>query len=77
MYGNGAPTGMEITAVVRRPILKALTVGRTVCTVAVVGATSSGTVARRIVTTTTRRSAATALACGWPFEFATKLSLLG
>ena len=77
MYGSGAPTGMAVTAAVRRPILKVLTVGRTVWAVAVVGATTSGAVARRFVATATRRPATTALACGWPFEFATKLSLLG
>lgn len=51
--------------------------GRTVWAVAVVGATSSGAVARRFVATTTRRAAAATLACGWPYEFATKLPLLG
>ena len=47
-----------------------------VCAVAVVGTATSGAVARRIVTAATRRTATTTLACGWPFEFATKLSLL-
>ena len=77
MYGSGAATGMENTAVARRPILKDLTMGRTVCAVAVAGAASPGSVARRIVATATRRTATAALACGWPFEFATKLPLLG
>ena len=74
---NGAATGVEVTPVAHRPTLKALTMGRTVCAVAVVGSTTSGSVARRIVATATRRTATAALACGWPFEFATKLPLLG
>ena len=77
MYGSGAQTGMEITAVVDKPILKVLTMGRTACAVAVAGATAPGTVARRIVATASRRTATATLACGWPFEFATKLPLLG
>ena len=71
MYGSGAVTGMPTIHQIRRQTLKVLKVGRTVCAVAVVGATSSGAVARRFVTTATRRTAATTLACGWPFEFAT------
>ena len=77
MYMSGAQTGMAVTDVVRRLILKALTVGRTACAVAVAGATTPGAVARRFVTTSSRRSASTTLACGWPFEFAIKLPLLG
>lgn len=38
MYMSGAATGKEITAVVRRPILKVLMMGRTVCIVAAAGA---------------------------------------
>lgn len=75
MCGSGAPTGMEITAVVHRPILQVPTVGRAVWAVAVVGTSTSGSVARRFVSTPTRRTATSTLACGWPFEFATKLPL--
>ena len=77
MYLSGATTGMEITAAVHRPILKVPTVGRSACSVAEAGTSTPGTVARRFVSTTTRRFVATTLACGWPYEFATKLPLLG
>lgn len=75
MSGNGAATGMEIIPVAHRLILKDQKVGRAAWTVAV--AVTPTTVARRFVATTTRRSAATTLACGWPFEFTTALSLCG
>ena len=76
MYGNGAAIGLEITAVVRSPILQVPLVGRAACAVAVAGAATPGTVARRFATSAPQRTAPATLACGWPFEFATKLSLL-
>ena len=77
MYGSGAATGMLVTAVVHRPILKAPTMGRTVWSVAVAVTTTPGAVAHRIVATATRRAVTATMACGWPYEFATKLPLLG
>lgn len=77
MCGNGAAIGTISIVVAHRLILKDLKVGRSAYTVAVAGAAAPGAVARRFVTTTTRRSATAALACGWPFEFTTALSLCG
>ena len=71
MFGNGVATGMPTIHHIRRQTLLVLKVGRAACAVAVAGATAPGTVVRLFVSTTTRRSAAAALACGWPFEFAT------
>ena len=71
MCGSGAVTGMPTIHQIRSQTLKVLKVGRTVCSVAVVGTATSGAVARRIVPATSHRTATTSLACGWPFEFAT------
>ena len=76
MYGSGAVTGMPTIHQIRSQTLKVLKVGRAAWTVAVAGSTAPGTVARRIVTASSRLTATTTLVCGWPFEFATKLSLL-
>ena len=73
MYGNGAATGMEITAVVRRPTLKVLTMSGTVCTVCFVAA--AGTSMRVSVVLLPAAAAALTIAtatlgCACPFKFA-------
>ena len=72
MYGSGAPTGMEITAVVRRPILKVLTMGRTVCFVAASGLSVRSTVVLLSATTAALATASSALGSACPYKFCFK-----
>ena len=61
MFGNGVMIGMIVVIIktAQRTILKVLTTARSVCFVAVVGATMLRTVVLLIVTTTARVTAAT------------------
>lgn len=59
------------TAVVRRPILKVLTMGRTVCFVAAAGATMRGAVVLLSAAATALAIAAAALGSACPYKFAT------
>ena len=68
MYGSGAATGMENTAVARRPILKVLTMGRTACIVAAAGAVLRGAVVLRTATPTAPFTATTSLVSACPFK---------
>ena len=69
MYGNGAATGMEITAVVRRPILKDLTMGRAVWFVAAAGAAVRGAVVLLSAATAALAFAAATLGYACPCKF--------
>ena len=60
MYMSGAATGKEITAVVRRPILKVLTMGRAVCIETAAGTAMRGAVVLLTATTTALAIASTA-----------------
>ena len=68
MYGNGVAIGKVITAVPLKPILQALIVGRSACTVAVAGTTTRGTAACRTVASATRHPAASSSASASPSE---------
>ena len=70
IYRNGAATGMEITAVARRPILKALTMGRTVCFVAAAVTAMRGTVVLLPAAAAALTIATATLGCACPFKFA-------
>ena len=72
MYGSGAPTGVEITAVAHRPILKVLTKGRTACTVAVAGSTMRWAVVLLAAPSIALAVAATALGSVCPYKFILK-----
>ena len=66
MYGNGAPTGTEITAALPRLTLQVLTVGLAACAVAVAGATAHGAVAHRAVATSALTTGAATSASALP-----------
>lgn len=66
---SGAATGMEITAMAHRPILKDLTVGRVVCFVAATGSAKRGYVVLLSASTGALTIAALGSAC--PYKFAT------
>ena len=71
MYGSGAATGMENTAVARRPILKVLTMGRTVWFVAAAGTTMRRAVVLLTAPATVQAIAPTTLGSACPYKFAT------
>ena len=69
MYGSGAATGMENTAVARRPILKVLTMGRTVWFVAAAGTTMRRAVVLLTAPATAQAIAATTLGSACPYKW--------
>ena len=71
MYGSGAATGMPFTAVARRPILKALTMGRTVCLVAAAVTAMRGTVVLLAAQSAALAFATATLGSACPYKFAT------
>ena len=69
MYGSGAATGMENTAVARRPILKVLTMGRTVWIVAVTGGGMQGAIVLLTASPTALAIATTVKGSACPYKF--------
>ena len=73
MYGSGAATGMEITAMARRPTLKVPTMGRPVCFVAAAGTATISTVRGTVVVLTAATKAlaiaAASLDSACPYKF--------
>ena len=67
MCGNGAATGMEVTPVAHRPILKVLTMDRTVSFVVAVGLAMRGSVV--LLTATTSVLAVKAVSSGFALRF--------
>ena len=65
MYGSGVPTGMAVTAAVRKPTLQGHLLARTVFCVAVVGSAVPGTAVRLIGTAATRRAATASTVSAW------------
>ena len=69
MYGSGAATGLPFTAVVRRPILKALTMGRTVWFVAAAVTAMRGNVVLLTAQSAALAFATATLGSACPYKF--------